>query len=68
MTPRKKAATGKKASKKLKLNKETLKDLGARSKAGDVKGGVRATIGNDWNCAATKGNDWNCGATVGNCW
>jgi hypothetical protein len=63
MTPRKKAATAKRTTKKLKLKKETLKDLDARASAGDVKGGRRAlgpTIGNDWDC--TKG------CTVGNCW
>ena len=68
MTARKKSATGKEKIKNLKLKKETLKDLDAKRKSGDVKGGARATLGNDWNCGTkrTVGNDWNC--TFGNCW
>jgi hypothetical protein len=71
MTPRKKATTGKRQTRKLKLNKETLKDLDTRRKASEVKGGAKGSVGNDWNC--TLGNDWNCGGggtqkTCGNCW
>lgn len=42
MTKRKKATTGKGEVKKLKLKKETIKDLGAKSK--DVKGGRGGTL------------------------
>lgn len=39
MTTKKKAATGKRNVKGLKLKKETLKDLGVKGKARGVKGG-----------------------------
>ena len=66
----KKRVTRKGEVKKLKLKKETIRDLDAKRKSGGVKGGAKATVGNDWNCGGggTKGNDWNCGGTVGNCW
>lgn len=41
MTTRKKPATGK--VKTLRLKKETIKDLGTAKKRGDVKGGAFAT-------------------------
>jgi hypothetical protein len=40
MTTKKRTTTGKSDVKKLKVKKETLKDLGARSKASDAKGGI----------------------------
>jgi hypothetical protein len=40
MTTRKKTTRGKGDSKKLKLKKETIRDLDVKSKARDVKGGV----------------------------
>jgi hypothetical protein len=61
MTARKKATTGKQVTKKLKLNKETLRDLDPKRGAGDAKGGRKAagkTVGNDWACTETCGNCW----------
>ena len=40
MTTRKKTATGKGEAKKLKLKKETIKDLDLKNKARDVKAGL----------------------------
>jgi hypothetical protein len=39
MTTRKKTTTGKPKVKKLKLNRETIRDLDVKSKAARVKGG-----------------------------
>jgi hypothetical protein len=44
MTDSKKGTTGKKGTKKLKLKKETLKDLDARKTAKGVLGGAIRTI------------------------
>jgi len=41
MTTRKKSAGGKQKTRKLKLRRETLRDLDARGKARNVKGGVQ---------------------------
>jgi hypothetical protein len=43
MVAKKKATTGKGQVKKLKLKRETLKDLDAKGKAKDVKGGNTGT-------------------------
>ena len=43
MVAKKKATTGKGQVKKLKLKRETLKDLDAKGKAKDVKGGITRT-------------------------
>jgi hypothetical protein len=41
MTPKTRPAAGKRRTKKLKLKKETVRDLDARSKSNDIRGGGR---------------------------
>jgi hypothetical protein len=80
MTSRKKGTPGPQRTKKLKLAKETLKNLDPKRKASEIRGGEKASVGNDWGCGGggtrrSCGNDWGCGgggggggASVGNCW
>ena len=51
MTTRKKATAGRKAAKKLKVRKETIRDLDSRVKGKDVKGGATGrTLLNQLTC------------------
>jgi len=43
MVAKKKATTGTRGVKKLKLRKETIRDLDVKGKAREVKGGITAT-------------------------
>lgn len=54
MTSQKKSTTGKGKAPKLKLKKETIKDLEARGSGRDVKGGIfdAATTIRALNCSA----------------
>lgn len=54
MTTRKKTTTGKTAVKKLKLKRETIKDLDVEGKGSAVKGGLL----NDKNRARTPASCW----------
>ena len=50
MTKKRDTTAGKGGVKKLKLKKETLKDLDPKRKAGKVKGGADATVGFNTFC------------------
>ena len=51
MTTKKKTATGKGEVKKLKLKKDTIKDLDVKSRANEVKGGRRPVTKTCAGCA-----------------
>ena len=53
MTTRRKSTAGKEEIKKLKLKKETIRDLDAKAKASKVEGGVRARAGKTEGAGAT---------------
>ena len=52
MTTKAKKTAGKKAGKKLALNKETIRDLSAENRAGAVRGGMMNLTSPETACAA----------------
>ena len=52
MTTRRKATGGKGKVKNLKLKKETVRDLDAKGKGKDIKGGVIATVAYTCYCGS----------------
>jgi hypothetical protein len=68
MTTRKKSGGGKQKTRKLKLRRETLRDLDARSKARNVKGGRDPSAGcPSFNLACTYTCVTQCGTCL-NCY